>query len=329
LRRKPPHIRAARTAILVGMRDVNAIWSDSPTELHSRGSAVAELATRQHGVVAKRQLVALGVGPGAIKHRLGVGRLHRVHAGVYAVGHHALGPDGHRMAAVLAYGLDALLSHRDGAALWQLRQTARSRIDVSVPRRGVRDRPGIEIHAVGPWHPDDRATRRGIPVTSVARTLLDLAEVVRPSELERAFEAADRLRLLDMRALDELRARSHGRHGLVLIDALLGETRPPPADTRSELESSFLALIREAGLPQPATNVLIEGFLVDAVWPEQRLIVELDGEAFHGTRAAFERDRVRDAALQVAGYRVLRITWRRLNNQPAAVIADVRALLWR
>jgi very-short-patch-repair endonuclease len=132
-----------------------------------------------------------------------------------------------------------------------------------------------------------------------------------------------------MRALDDLRARSHGRHGLTLIDALLGEIRPPPGDTRSELERRFLALINDAGLPQPATNVLIEGFLVDAAWPEHRLIVELDGQAFHSTAAAFERDRLRDAALQVAGYRVLRITWRRLEREASAVIADIRSLLWR
>ena len=125
------------------MDDVAVIRSDSPTEAQGRERAVAELARRQHGVVAKRQLIALGVGAGAIKHRLGVGRLHRVHAGVYALGHLALSADGHRMAAVLAAGPDARLSHRDAAALWDLRLTAHTRIDVSVPRSGLRSRPRV------------------------------------------------------------------------------------------------------------------------------------------------------------------------------------------
>src|SRR5207247_1611571 len=153
----------------------------------------------------------------------------------------------------------------------------------------------------------------------VARTLLDLAEVVRPRDVERAFEEAERLRLLDMRTIANLRARSHGRHGLALLDALLAEARPPPADTRLELERRFFDLIKDADLPPPATNVLVEDFLVDAVWPKQRLVVELDSRAFHDTRPAFERDRARDAKLQVAGYRVLRITWRRLQKEPAAI----------
>jgi hypothetical protein len=183
------------------------------------------------------------------------------------------------------------------------------------------------MHSTGKWHAEDIAEQHGIPVTSVARTLLDLAEVVRPRELGRAFEEAERQSLLDMRALKNLRARSHGRHSLALLDALLAEARPPPKDTRYELEHRFLDLIRETGLPPPATNVLIEGFLVDAVWPKQRLVIELDSRAYHDTRAAFERDRVRDAALQVAGYRVLRITWKRLHAEPEAVVADIRALL--
>ena len=135
------------------MDDVAVIRSDSPTEVQERERAVAELARRQHGVVAKRQLIALGVGAGAIKHRLGVGRLHRVHAGVYALGHLALSADGHRMAAVLAAGADARLSHRDAAALWDLRATAHTRIDVSVPRSGCAAAPGCTSTARRPGTP--------------------------------------------------------------------------------------------------------------------------------------------------------------------------------
>jgi very-short-patch-repair endonuclease len=307
---------------------VAVIRSDSPTKV--QGRAVADLARRQHGVVAKRQLIALGVGAGAIKHRLGVGRLHRVHAGVYALGHRALSADGNRMAAVLASGPDARLSHRDAAALWDLRATAHTRIDVSVPRSGVRSRPGLHVHCTAPWHPDDCAHRRGIPVTSVARTLLDLAEVVPARALRHAFEEAERLRLADVRAIEAVAARGHGRHGVGALAPVLAEARTRPlSDTRSELERRFLDLIESAGLSPPATNVLVEGFLVDAVWPQQRLVVELDGRRYHHTRAAFERDRIRDAALQVAGYRVLRITWKRLHREPHMVGATIRALLGR
>jgi hypothetical protein len=126
--------------------------------VQGRERAAAELARRQHGVVAKRQLIALGIGPGAIKHRLSVGRLHRVHRGVYALGHPALSADGNRMAAVLACGPDALLSHRDAAALWDLRATAHTRIDVSVARPGLRSHPGFQVHCTAPWHADDYAT---------------------------------------------------------------------------------------------------------------------------------------------------------------------------
>ena len=296
--------------------------------MQGRERAAAELARRQHGVVAKRQLIALGIGPGAIKHRLSVGRLHRVHRGVCALGHAALSADGNRMAAVLACGPDALLSHRDAAALWDLRGTAHTRIEVSVPRSGLRSHPGLQVHCTAPWHPDDCAQRRGIPVTSVARTLLDLAGVVPARALQHAFEEAERLRLADVRAVEAVSERGWGRHGVGALAAVLAQarTRPLP-DTRSELERRFVDLIESAGLPPPATNVLVEGFLVDAVWPRERAVVELDGRRYHHTRAAFERDRIRDAALQVAGYRVLRITWKRLDREPHIIGATIRALL--
>jgi hypothetical protein len=293
----------------------------------STDHAVAELAVAQHGVIAHRQLVALGLKPGAIKHRSALGRLHRVHVGVYAVGHRKLGANGHRMAAVLACGSGALLSHRAAAALWGLRASARPRIDVTVGRAG-RGHPGIDIHRVRALHPDDCTVHDGIPVTTVARTLLDLAEVVRTTEVERAFDEAERLRLLDMRALAAVCERAAGRHGLRVLRPLLEDARPSVAETRSPLERVFLPFCRDHGLPLPAVNVLAAGFTVDALWPKERLVVELDSYEFHGrSRAAFERDRARDAALQLAGYRVVRITWRRLAREPDAVAVTIRALL--
>jgi very-short-patch-repair endonuclease len=286
---------------------------------------IAALAGEQHGVVALAQLRALGVGEGALRYRVGVGRLHRIHAGVFAVGHRVLTANGYRMAAVLACGAVAVLSHRDAAALCGLRPCLRMTTDVTTTRN-ARSRPGIDVHRVKNLHPDDRTIRQGIPTTTVARTLLDLAEVVRPTELEKAFDEAERRRLLDLASFDALFARSAGRHGLGAARAVLRRTAS--ADTRSELEAAFLRFCGDHGIPRPQTNVLVEGFVVDALWPEQKLIVELDGYAFHGTtRNAFERDRVRDADLQRAGYRVLRLTWRRLHEEPEPVAATVRALL--
>jgi hypothetical protein len=256
-----------------------------------------------------------------------MGRLHRVHVGVYAVGHRKLSAHGHRMAAVLACGPGAVFSHRAGAALWGLRASARPRIDVTVGRGG-RGGPGIDVHRVRALHPDDRTVHDGIPVTTVARTLLDLAEVLRANEVERAFDEAERLRLLDMRALAAVCERATGRHGLRVLRPLLADARPSVAETRSPLERVFLSFCRDHGLPLPAVNVLAAGFTVDALWPKQRLVVELDSYEFHGrSRGAFERDRARDAALQLAGYRVVRITWRRLTREPEAVAATIRALL--
>jgi predicted transcriptional regulator of viral defense system len=286
---------------------------------------VATLAEKQHGVVAHRQLLGLGLGPRAIQYGAENGRLHRIHRGVYAVGHPAIGFHGRLMAAVLACGAGALLSHRSAAWMWGLRRASGSGIDVTGPR--CRGRKGIAVHRARNLRDDDRSVVEAIPVTSVARTLLDLAEVARPRELERAVEEAERLRLFDLGAVEELSARSRGRRGLRRLRALLADVDVTPPPTRSELERGFFELCRKAGLPVPSTNIFLAGFEVDAAWPEQWLVVELDGYAFHGSRAAFERDRLRDAALQAAGYRVVRVTHRRLRTERAAVTETLRSML--
>jgi hypothetical protein len=168
--------------------------------------------------------------------------------------------------------------------------------------------------------------RDGIAVTSVARTLLDIAAVVQPRQLERAVEQAERLAVFDLRAVERLMDRSRGRAGMSLLRAVI-RLYLEPAPTRSELERRFLELCRHADLPPPATNVVVAGFEVDVVWHEQKLIVELDGHAFHRTRAAFERDRMRDAKLQLAGYRVYRVTYHQLESDAEEVIETVRSLL--
>jgi Protein of unknown function (DUF559) len=228
---------------------------------------------------------------------------------------------------VLWLGPDALISHRSAAAVWDLLPTIRSTIDVTHPGRSRHSRPGILVHRVRRLHIADRNVRDGIPVTGVARTLLDLAEVVSPRQLERSVEQAERLRLFDLGEVEDLFERSRGRRGLRPLRALLGDAVAEPPPTRSELERCFLDLCRGASLPRPAVNIWVAGFEVDALWRRQRLVVELDGHAFHNSRGAFERDRFRDAELQLAGYRVVRLTHRRLAREPAAVAALLRALL--
>jgi very-short-patch-repair endonuclease len=303
------------------MRDSHDIHADHA----SRERTIATVAARQHGVVTQRQLAALGLGRGAIAHRMAMGRLHRVAPGVLAVGHARIGRPGRYLAAVLSCGDGAVLSHGSAAALWALLPARGTRIEVTVTGR-LGGRPGIVIHRVRTLEREDRAQRDGVPVTSVARTLLDLAEVVTQDRLERAFEEAERLRLLDMNALRETAKRSFGCRALKRVHALLAREAAVP-ETRSELERRFAAFCRDAGLPTPAFNALVAGFEVDATWPGSHLVVELDGWDYHRTRAAFERDRARDAALLVSGHRVLRVTHRRMVAEPAAIAGAIRGLL--
>jgi very-short-patch-repair endonuclease len=289
---------------------------------------VARLATRQHGVVARAQLVALGLSKGAIGRRVSSGRLHPLHRGAYAVGHRAVSRHGWWLAAVLACGDGALLSHRSAAALWGLRPTDRSRVEVTVSRR-LRGRRDIEVREL-PLARDESATWDGVPVTSVPRTLMDLAAILTRPQLQRTAEQAEALRLTDPLTLDALLARYPGRPGIRNLRAV-AKAGIQPTVTRSELERRFLEMLERADLPRPRVNAPIEladGWIeVDCAWPDRRVIVELDGHAHHATRAAFERDRARDRALQAAGWRVVRVTWRQLHQDAAAVAADLARLL--
>ena len=286
---------------------------------------ITRLANRQHGVVARWQLVVLGIHPTVIDRRLADGRLRRIHRGVYAVG--PLDREGHWMAAVLAGGEGALLSHRDAAMLWNLRETSRRAIDVTVVGAHRRSRPRLTFHSAIALQADDRAEIDGIPVTSVPRTLLDLAEVVSAQQLRRAYEAAERHGLLDMRAVNELVARSNGRRGLAPLLALLDYDPSPAVGSKSDLECRFLDLVREVGLPLPQLNVCVEGFMVDAYWPRAWLVVELQSWRHHAHRQAFERDSERLGRLQLAGYSVLPLTYRQLRDQPDWVIRSIGGLL--
>lgn len=258
-----------------------------------------------------------------VEHRVATSRLHVLHRGVYNVGHEVPTPRGRWMAAALACGDEALLSHRSAAALWDLLPTATTNVDVIAKGHSRR---GIRVHQTRMVHSDDRAERSSIPVTSLARTIVDLAGMIGPSGLRKAIDRADRLRLLDLVELNAARERSNGRRGTKALGQIMDNYRPPPF-LRSALEHDFLELCRRAGIPAPAMNAIVAGLEVDAVWPEPRLVVELDGYEFHKTRAAFERDRHRDAILQTAGYRVVRLTARRIDRDLPEVVAVMRRLL--
>jgi hypothetical protein len=284
---------------------------------------LAALAAGQHGVVSRAQLRALGLGRGAIDSRLRSGSLHAIHRGVYAVGHASLNQRGVWLAAVLAHGEGAVLSHLSAAALWGLLDVVSSPVHVT-STHGRFGRTGIHLHA-GAVPPIERRTRHGIPVASVARTLLDMAEQPSRKRLRRAYEEADRRNLLRPGELEQTCQLGAGRRGVPVLRQLMAEERD--GATRSPLEDVFAALCKGRQLPLPTVNARLLGFEVDALWPEQRLVVELDGYAYHRHRAAFERDRARDAALQAAGYRVVRFTYRRLEREPAVIATQLRTLL--
>jgi predicted transcriptional regulator of viral defense system len=269
------------------------------------------LATRQHGVVSRLQLMELEFHRRAIARMLQTGRLHRIHRGVYAVGHRRLTTWGRFMAAVLACGEPALLSHRSAATLHNLK-TGGSKIEVISASRGRAGPPGITLHTTRDLPKQDRTVIDGIPVTALPRTLVDLAAVVDYRRLGRAFEEAERIQRLDTRAVKEVLRRSHGRRGVKAVHVLLAERRIA-TNTREGIERDFADELRKAGLQLPAFNVLIEGYLVDAVWPQYKLIVELDSYAFHDrTVNGFHRGRGRYAELVLKGWTVVPLTDRQI-----------------
>jgi hypothetical protein len=286
-----------------------------------RDLAISELARRQHGVVGRSQLAALGVTRREIEHRVRRRLLHRVHRGVYAVGHLALSRYGRFMAAVLACGEGAALSHFSAAVLWAILDDRGQPIHVTAEKQ--RRCRGITVHHA-PLE-GERVKRHGIVVTTPARTIVDLADVVtKRRTLERAIDEADYLRLDWSDA-----APRRGRTGSGLLTSVLAVHEPGTTRTLSQFEEAFLVFCDCRGFPRPEVNCCIEGYVCDFVWREQRVIVETDGWQAHGTRRARERDPVRDAELQLAGWKVLRITWRRFAEDRYAVAALMTKALRR
>jgi Transcriptional regulator, AbiEi antitoxin len=293
---------------------------------NGRHDALAELADRQHGIVSIRQLTGpLGYSRSAVSRAVNDGRLHPVHRGVYAVGHTCISAHGRCLAAVLACGRGALLSHYSAGWLWGIAKVDPEpfHVTTSVWRT---PRPPLRLHQSLAVVAEDRTLREGIPVTSLARTLLDLAATVRFEWLERMVERAEDLNLFDLRAIEEVLVRTVGHHGHGRLRKAIALYQPS-SFTRSGLERRFLELCLEAGLPQPRTNYVEEGFELDCYWPEYRFAVELDLFETHGTRAAFERDRKRQEDLLLAGIGMTRVTGPRLEREPVEVIQRVARLL--
>jgi very-short-patch-repair endonuclease len=269
-------------------------------------------------VVTQPQLIAAGIDRNAIAYRRRVGRLHLLHRGVYAVGHRPPSPLATAMAAVLACGPGAALSHRSAAALWCVLPRWQSPPEVTTPTK--HHRPAIHVHRSGHI---DATTHYGIRVTTPARTLVDLADVLPARALTRALNEAQVLRLVTPAELATLLTRYPGRR----TSRLTPERGATP--TRSHLEDDFVRFLKRHRLPLPELNQRIQGHEVDAVYRTEHLVIELDSHQFHGTTRAFEQDRDRDADLLNAGFSTLRITDRRLKDQASKEARRLRRILSR
>lgn len=288
--------------------------------------AIAALANRQHGVVARRQLLDLGVDRNAIDRRLARRLLIPLHRGVFAVGHRRLRIEGRWLAAVLAVGPGAALSHRDAAALHGMRKPPESPKVSVTTGKDAKGTSAVWVFARRTLDAEDMTTVRGIPVTSPARTLVDLAPMLTAGQLAAALGEADRRGLLDVPVVERALARMRGRHGQGhrrLTAALAVHEQRGAVLARSELEERFLDLIIRAGLPRPRLNASAAGFEVDALWGEARVVAELDGWAHHKEREAAARDRDKTNRLQLAGYVVLRFLHGDVVRRPAGVAAAI------
>jgi Transcriptional regulator, AbiEi antitoxin/Protein of unknown function (DUF559) len=288
---------------------------------------IASIATRQEGVIALSQLIALGLSYRQIEYRVAAGHLHPLFRGVYAVGHRKVAPQGWLIAAQLAVP-NGFLSDRTSSAVWGLRVISTKEIHITVHTTGVRSRPRLIVHRTrNPPDPEDLALRNGLTISSIPRMLIELASHERRSELDRVIDQSIRKGLLHFDALERALARHHGRPGVGKLRTALHGYRKPATD-RSDLERAFQELIAPLNLPPPLRNVTLEaGWEIDFYWPEQRLAVELDGGPYHLTIRDLEKDRIKDAKLLRAGILVLRITDTRLQLDPQGVLEDLIALL--
>jgi hypothetical protein len=287
---------------------------------------IAAVADRQGGVISRPQLVAIGFSASAIDRRVRAGRLHVLHRGVYSVGHRVVGVRGRWWAAVLACGPGAVLSHASAGAAWDIRASAAAAIDVTVRNSGRARRHGIRVHRMSDLPADESMELDGLPMTTPARTLLDLAATgLRGRRLEAAVDRAELLRLLDFGDLHGLLARYPGRPGTPSLKTVLERYRA--GDTRSVLETLVAELCDAHGLPRPLENCVIEGKVRDFYWPHARLVVEADSYSWHRSPSALNDDRERDVELTLAGYRTLRFTWEQVTRRRRYVADAIRMAL--
>ncbi len=320
-------IGALPGATVYGMVEVAQIQHCMATGSAPPGKVLARVALRQHGIVSRAQLLALGHDPSFVGRELTAGRLHGIHLGVYAVGHLNLSREGRWMAAVLAGGEGALLSHLSAALLWKMIDRAPDLIHVLVPGASAHRRAGLLMHRTRHLPPEHRAEWNEIPVTSPHRTLLDLASILPTERLRYAVEAADKSGRLDVPSLVALCDASAGRRGVGALRRLALEQRGAIHRTKSPPEALFLRRCLARGLPEPLVNTRLHGYEVDFLWPDARLVVEIDSYTHHRSWAQRRRDLERDADLKVRGYEVIRFTRERLSDNEDAVFGQVQALL--
>jgi very-short-patch-repair endonuclease len=292
--------------------------------------ALARLARRQYGVAARWQLLSAGWSKEEIDWRIRTGRLHPLHAGVYAVGHRLIPKQGWMMAAILASEPEAVLSHRSAAALWELRGYSEGAVQVTMPRKSTSSKQIRRHFSLVP--DDERTVHEGIPVTSAARTVLDLAATESMDAVEAMLREVEFRRRWGPLSLWDLVERYPGKRGVRKVRVALERVKEEPeGHRRSRLEERFAPFLRRFHLPQPRFNDWIllgsKRYQVDCHWPGTNQIVELDGWEGHSTRSAFRSDRGRDRRLRVAGYSVTRLTWNQLDDEPELIAADLRALL--
>jgi very-short-patch-repair endonuclease len=278
-------------------------------------AALAAFASERHYVASSEELNGLGFSRRSVARRLEDGRLHRLHRGVFAVGRRPVSLRGRWRAAILSAGEGTWLSHLHGAALLDLTGPPFGPVHITVVGRWLRSQKGVKCHTTSSLAAIEQHEFDGIPVTSLPRTLLDVASLVDELTLRRMYERAERLEILDLKAIRRILRLRRGHRGAGRLRALIDYDPTAAADAVSELERLYLDLLRDAGLPTPQVNVLVDGHLVDCYWPSADLIVELDSYEFHGDREAFERDRAKIADLRRAGHEAVQFTYRQVTGR--------------
>lgn len=293
----------------------------------TRDNRIAAIARLQRGRVSRRQLRAAGLSYDVISRAVQRGTLFSLPGGVFAVGHAGAVELGKETAALLALPEGAALSHHSAASLWEMRLPTDGPVHVVAPSGSYRCIAGCRVHRARNLTAQDVRVRKGLPVTSPARTLLDEASFLTGRQLELAFDRALVAKLMRPEDVAELLTRTTGHRGAGALAALLDRQPGMTTLTRSEAEELFLDLIRRAHLPEPRMNVRVAGYEVDFLWPDQNLVVEVDGYRYHSTRRAFEHDRRKEADLRAAGFVVLRFSYWQVREEPLAVVAGLTRVL--